>query len=156
MQGFIPQSRGSFMLDLVAIAMFAILPAVVFGIHLVKNQGNYERHKKMMLAITLALAVTVVLFELEMRLVGWRQLAEPSPYVTSLMPIALGIHLLCSITTTALLIATVWLAFRRFPSPPRPSEHSPRHKTLGKLSAVGLMLTSVTGWIFYYLAFVAI
>ena len=155
MQGFIPQSRGSFMLDLVAVAMFAILPALAFGMHLVKDKKNYPAHKKMMLAISITLAVAVTLFELEMRLVGWRQLAEPSPYYNNIMPIALGIHLVCSISTTITLIATVWLALRGFPAPPSPGSHSTLHKKMGKLSALGLFLTSVTGWTFYYLAFVA-
>jgi putative membrane protein len=155
MEGFIPQSRGSFMLDLVAVAMFAVLPALAFGIHLVKDKLNYAAHKKVMLTISATLAVAVILFELEMRLVGWRDLAAPSPYYDTLMPFALGIHLVCSISTVGALIATVWFAVRGFPIPPIPGAHSPQHKKLGKLSALGLFLTSITGWIFYYLAFIA-
>ena len=143
------------MLDLVAVAMFAILPALAFGMHLVKDKRNYAAHKKMMLAISVTLAITVILFELEMRLIGWRDLAAPSPYFNTLMPVALGIHLVCSVSTTVALIATVWFAIRGFPSPPVPGDHSTSHKKLGKFSAIGLFLTSVTGWIFYYLAFMA-
>ena len=155
MTGFLPGSRGSLMLDLVAVSMFAVLPALAFGLHLVKNKKNYNAHKKTMITISVVLGVAVVLFELEMRLVGWRHLAQPSPYYETIMPFALVVHLLCSITTTVLLAATVALAFRQFDSPPTPNNHSATHKILGKSSAIGLLLTSVTGWIFYYVAFIA-
>jgi putative membrane protein len=155
MPGFIPFSRGSFMLDLVAVAMFAVLPAVAIGVNLVKNKRNFESHKKVMLGISLVLGVAVFLFELEMRMVGWKDLAEPSPYFNTYLFTALGVHLVCSISTTFLLSATVLLALRKFPNPPGPNGHSSLHKTLGGLSATGLMLTSVTGWTFYYMAFIA-
>lgn len=155
MGGFIPGSRGSFMLDLVAIAMLAILPTLVFAINSVKKHLNYSLHKKIMLTVAIILGVAVVLFELEMRLVGWRQLAEPSPYFNTVLPWVLAIHLTFSISTTVLLFSTVWLALKNFPSPPTPGQHSSKHKLLGKLTAVGLFLTSCTGWTFYYLAFIA-
>lgn len=155
MLGFIPLSRGSFMLDLVAVAMFAILPAVAIGVNLVKNRRIFESHKKMMLGISMILGVSVILFELEMRMIGWQQLAASSPYFNTILFTVLGVHLACSISTTLLLIATVWFALRKFPSPPRPNGHSSLHKKLGGLSATGLVLTSVTGWTFYYMAFIA-
>jgi putative membrane protein len=156
MPGFIPFSRGSFMLDLVAVAMFAILPAVAIGVNLVKRHRNYGAHKKVMLGISIILGIAVILFEIEMRMIGWRELAEPSPYYNTILPTVLGVHLFCSISTTLLLSTTVWFACRKFPSPPRPNPHSILHKKLGKLSATGLLLTSVTGWTFYYIAFIAV
>ena len=156
MPGFIPFSRGSFMLDLVAVAMFAILPAVTIGLNLVKRQRNYGAHKKMMLGISIVLGIAVILFEIEMRMIGWRDLAEASPYYLTILPAILGVHLLCSISTTILLSSTVWFAWRKFPSPPKHNPLSILHKRLGKLSAIGLLLTSVTGWTFYYMAFIAV
>jgi putative membrane protein len=155
MNGFIPGSRGSFMLDLVAVAMFAILPAVAFAMHLVKNKRSFAAHKKVMLGISVVLAIAVILFELEMRFVGWRQLAEPSPYYNTILSTVLAVHLTCSITTVIALTTTVWFALRKFPVPPQPNAHSKLHKNLGVTSATGLFLTSVTGWIFYYMAFFA-
>ncbi len=155
MEGFLPSSRATFMLDLVALAMFAILPTLSVAISFVRKHRDYNSHKKMMTAIALVLGVAVVLFEIEMRLVGWRHLAEPSPYFSTILFPSLYIHLVFSISTTLLLIATIFLAWRQFPVPPRPSAHSSRHKILGRLSAIGLFMTSVTGWVFYYLAFIA-
>jgi len=50
---------------------------------------------------------------------------------------------------------TLTLALKRFPSPPAPAAHSRLHKMLGWMSTVDLVLTSFTGLMFYYMAFVA-
>lgn len=155
MDGFLPGSRATFMLDLVAVAMILVLPALVLAINLVRKHQSYNTHKKLMTALATILGIAVVLFEIEMRLVGWRHLAEPSPYYNTILFPVLIVHLVFSISTTFALAATVYLAWRKFPSPVRPSEHSKVHRVLGRLSAIGLTLTSVTGWIFYYVAFIA-
>jgi len=40
--------------------------------------------------------------------------------------------------------------------PPTPGSHGPRHRFMARLAALDLLLTAVTGTIFYWLAFVAI
>ena len=154
MSGFIPGSRGSFMLDLVAVAMLAILPLLIVAIRCAQS-GNFALHKKIMLSLSLLLLVAVIGFEVEMRLVGWRHLAKPSPYYDSWVFWALGVHLIFSITAAVSILITVWAALKQFPSPPAPAEHSAQHRKTGKLAAVSLAGTAVTGWIFYWLAFIA-
>ena len=154
MNGFIPGSRGTLMLDIVAVAMILVLPLIAAAINLAKR-GEYQKHRVMMLVISTVLAVTVVLFEIEMRMVGWRDFAAASPYFNTLVTPILVIHLACSITTTALLIVTVMGAVKKFPNPPRPGAYSQTHRKVGKAAAVGLALTSITGWIFYWCAFIA-
>lgn len=155
MTGFIPGSRGSLMLDLVAVAMIAILPVLFIGVQMARRQKKFALHKKIMLTVSLILGVAVVLFEVEMRMVGWRHLAEPSPYFETYLPPALAIHLVCSVSTLIALITTIFNALRHFAALPAPNHHSRSHKILGKTATVGLFLTSITGWIFYYLAFIA-
>ena len=46
-------------------------------------------------------------------------------------------------------------ALRNFASPPEPGAHSAWHRRFGRLAAYDLLATAVTGWIFYWLAFVA-
>jgi uncharacterized membrane protein YozB (DUF420 family) len=104
---------------MVAIAMFVILPALALGIQKVKVDRNYVTHKATTLAISITLAISVVLFEVEMRLVGWRHLAEKSPYYETYIFPTLSVHLFFSISTTLLLTATVYLATRKFPDPSR-------------------------------------
>ena len=68
---------------------------------------------------------------------------------------SLLLHLACAIPTAVLWIVVIILAIRRFPKPPRPGEHSRSHIFWARCAAIGLFLTSLTGWIFYALAFVA-
>ena len=46
-------------------------------------------------------------------------------------------------------------ALRKFPSPPKPGPHSAAHKRWAWLATIAMVGTAVTGWAFYYLAFVA-
>jgi hypothetical protein len=150
--------RGSLMLDLVFLAMFAVVPALGFSIYLVK-QGKYQLHKRLQLLLGSVLFIAVVAFEVDMRINGWQHLAVPSPHWTekgiNSIWIALFIHLSFAIPTFVLWIVVIFLALRKFPSPPVPNAHSPLHKKLGWLAAGGMTMTAVTGWVFYYLAFVA-
>ena len=61
-------------------------------------------------------------------------------------------------TETAISAVLLWAitlthGWKRIPKPPQPSPHSGRHKLLGWLSTISLTLTSVTGLVFYYYAF---
>jgi uncharacterized membrane protein YozB (DUF420 family) len=143
------------MLDLVAVAMLLLLPLMAFAILLAKKQRNFAAHKKVMLGLSSTLLIAVVLFEVEMRLIGWKHLAATSPYYNTLVTPVLVVHLTFAISTSLLLLTTVIRALQNFPNPPQPALHSTQHKKIGKLSAIGLTLTSTTGWLFYYLAFVA-
>ena len=69
--------------------------------------------------------------------------------------VALGIHLVFAVSTLVLWAWVVWEALARFPSPPSPGSHGPRHRVMARLAAGDLLLTAVTGSVFYWLAFVA-
>jgi hypothetical protein len=69
--------------------------------------------------------------------------------------IALTIHLFFAVPTLLLWIVVVVRALKYFPCPPRPGAHSEAHKLMGWLATVGMVMTAVTGWGFYWLAFVA-
>ncbi|MCX6378636.1 MAG: DUF420 domain-containing protein, partial [Armatimonadetes bacterium] len=111
--------------------------------------------KTLMMTVSAILGFAVILFEIEMRLSGWKHLAEKSPYYETYVPLSLGIHLFFSISTSVALLSTVVLALKNFSKRPKPNAHSQLHKKLGWISTLGLVGTSITGWIFYYLAFVA-
>jgi hypothetical protein len=171
-------TRASLMLDLVFVAMFAVIPVLAWSV-LQARRARYLRHKRIQLALTAVLGVTIALFEIDMRLVsGWRERAQPSPYypdVDSAGPAwdalcltlcgmdrvpgavmrALAIHLTFAVSTAFLWTWTVVRACQRFPFPPAQSDYSRTHRRLGWLAAIDLTLTAVTGWIFYALAFVA-
>jgi len=149
-------SRASLGMDVVLIGLWALLPLLAWSIHLVRNRRAYEAHKRLQLVIAAALLAAIVVFEIDVRLVSdWRLRAAPSPFWPVGVLASLGIHLVFATSTLVLLVWVLWGAWRNFPAPPRPTEHAPRHRLLGRLAAVDLLLTAVTGSYFYWLAFVA-
>lgn len=152
-------SRGSIMLDVVVLGMAVVLPAMGGSILLAKR-GNYLLHRNLQLTLGVLLLVVVGAFELDMRLNGWRHRAEESPYYATedsmgLVDPILYVHLFFSITTVVLWIVVITRALRNFDNPPVPSAHSAWHLRWARLAAYDMILTAVTGWIFYYVAFVA-
>ncbi|MGD9649122.1 MAG: DUF420 domain-containing protein, partial [Pirellulales bacterium] len=67
----------------------------------------------------------------------------------------LYVHLVFSVSTAVLWIVVTVRALRNFPTPPQPGRHSDAHVRWGRLAMWDMVATVVTGWIFYYLAFVA-
>jgi putative membrane protein len=156
MNGFIPGSRGTFMLDVVALAMILMIPVMGVGIQFAKKR-KYEVHKRMMMALSGVLGVAVVMFELEMRLGdGWMMHAEVSPFFGVTLYAVLAVHLAIAVSTCVCLAVTIVNAMKKFDAMQlRPGAHSVFHRRWGQWSAVGLTLTSLTGWVFYWMAFIA-
>ncbi len=158
MPGFLG-TRGTMMLDLVVVAMAFALPLMIGSIYLVRSKKLYRVHKFLQLALAAVLMVAILLFELEMRLTGWEQYAAPSPWWregrwNDPVELLLTVHLAFAVPTFFIWIAVVVRALLGFPRPPGPSAHSRSHRLWGRLAAIGLSLTAITGWIFYYAAFV--
>ena len=152
-------TRGSLMLDVVVIAMAAVVPIMAWSIQLAKR-GQLALHKKVQVALATVLLLAIVAFEVDLRIfTDWRQRAAVSPYFStegsSPAWVSLIVHLMFAIPTFFLWIIVVIGALRNFPNPPSPAPHSASHKRLGKLAGIGMFGTAVTGWIFYYLSFVA-
>ncbi len=95
-----------------------------------------------------------------MRINGWRDRAEPSPFASSdehwgLVDQLLAVHLVFAISTALIWVVVIYRAWRRFPNPPQPCEHSPSHIFWARIAALDMTLTAITGWMFYWVAFVA-
>ena len=149
------------MLDVVFLAMFAVLPLLAVSIYLVK-QKKYTQHKLINLALGIVLLIAVVAFEIDMRFfTDWEVLARESPFYnaenkwTSIAGLALIIHLCFAIPTPLLWIYVIVQALRKFSSPPSPGPHSRAHAKSAWLATGGMFMTAITGGTFYYLAFVA-
>jgi len=156
MQGFIPGSRGSFMLDVLFLSMFVILGILIWSVRLVRRRRNFEAHRKIQLGLTGLLFVAIVGFELEIRLVGWRQLAEVSPYYGPLLFTILGVHIFFALSTIGTWIMAMRVAWLHLPRPAAPGLGSFNHKRFGHISLWAMGLTAATGWVFYYMAFIAL
>jgi hypothetical protein len=156
-------TRGSVMLDVVVLAMLAVLPLLAISIYLVKVRHQYLLHKKLQLAMGALLLLAVGAFEVDMQfLTEWELRAEPSPYFAVAEKwscpagMSLLVHLCFSIPTPCLWVIVIVRAVRNFPHPPLPGPHSAAHKFWGWLATIGMVLTAITGWVFYWLAFVAV
>lgn len=148
------------MFDVVAVALVAFLPALVWSISLAKR-GNYRLHKRVQISLGVILFVTVALFEIDVQTAkwrfegGWRSLTVDSPYRGAPLDRLLRVHLVFATTTAVLWLVTIFQAIANFASPPAPGPYSRNHKFLAWASTVGMFVTSLTGWTFYYMAFVA-
>ncbi len=154
--------RTSFMLDFVVIALVLIVPVLIYSLIAVKVRHQYGLHRTLQLLLGVILLVAVGLFEIDLQWVqgGWMNVVAKREVKLTVDQLAfiqrvLRIHLVFAVSTPLLWAATIGLALRHMPSPPQPSPHSNLHKTLGWLSTLDIVLTSVTGLVFYYFAFVA-
>ena len=154
--------KASFMLDVVVCALVLVVPTLLYSLYLVKFRKNFLWHRNIQVALGAVLLVTVGAFEVDLHLVhyGWEAIVakrEPPLSVDEFDFIEklLWVHLVFAVTTAVLWVVTLCLAWKRFPSPPMPGKHSRLHKKLGWLSAIDITLTSVTGLLFYYTAFIA-
>lgn len=149
----------TFMLDVVVCALALVVPLLIYSLYLVKVRRRYLEHRNLQSLLGGVLLVTVALFELDMRLHGgWQEILgqRTRPLDSAEFALAkrvLYIHLFFAITTVILWGITLTAAWRSFPSPPSPGPHSRLHKVLGWSSAIDITLTSLTGLVFYYLAF---
>lgn len=153
-------TRGSFTLDLVFVAMFLVVPVMWSSVWLVHTGQRFRLHKAIQITLAIVLLIAVMVFELEIRLRGWRHLAAESPFWhdggwNDWIDYSLVVHLLFAIPTPLIWTVVIVRALRGFPRPPQPSNHSQAHRLWGKIAAAGMTLTAVTGCIFYWLAFAA-
>jgi len=152
----------SLMLDVVVCALVLVVPILCYSIWAVKFRQKYHLHKKLQILLSLLLFVAVVLFEIDMQLHGgWQAIINKDPSEPRMSPEELSevaqvlyIHLVFAISTPFLWGWTMFEALRKFPRPVTPARHSRKHAFLGWASAIDLTMTSITGLIFYYFAFV--
>jgi putative membrane protein len=149
-------TRASIMLDAVCVGMVVVMAMLSWSIWQVRAKRNFLLHKRVQLTLVALLAVVLTAFEVDIRLNGWTHRATGSADGTPSGTVytALWIHLFFALTTVALWIVVTVGALRKFPNPPLPNEHSVWHRRLGWLAAVDMLLTTLTGWAFYVLAFV--
>jgi uncharacterized membrane protein YozB (DUF420 family) len=148
-------TRASLMLDVVFLAMFAVIPVLAWSVWLVKRRRNYGLHKWVQIVLGVVLLVTVALFEVDMRINPWKWRAEGSPYYPGAVLTCLYVHLFFAVTTFGLWVLVFGRALRQPPNPLSPATQNASHRFWGRLAAIDMVLTAMTGWGFYYLAFVS-
>ncbi|HEX5472659.1 MAG TPA: DUF420 domain-containing protein [Lacipirellulaceae bacterium] len=149
-------SRASLMLDVVCLSMIGVVLVLGWSIYQVKLRRNYRLHKWTQITLGIILLIVVILFEIDVRLHGWegRAAGKIGGHPPSIVFTALYVHLVFSISTVILWPITIGFAAKNFGVPPRPGPHSRIHIPLARTAAADMVLTAITGWIFYWLAFV--
>ena len=149
-------TRAPLILDVLCLAMLAVVVVLAWSVYQVKVRRRYQLHKWTQVTLGVVLLTVVILFEIDIRLHGWEdraagQLGGKAP---SQAVMALYIHLIFAVTTVILWPVTIILALRNFANPPTPGPHSRLHVPLARVAAGDMVLTAITGWIFYWVAFV--
>src|SRR5215467_3906892 len=149
-------TRAPLMVDVVFRAMFAVVAVLAWRVFGVKVRRRSSLHKWTQITLGAILLVAVILFEIDIRLHGWEERAANAigGHPAQTVYTALYIHLVFAISTVILWPTTIGLALTNFTSPPVPGPHSRVHVPLARAAAIDMVLTAVTGWIFYWLAFV--
>ena len=149
-------TRASLMLDLLVLAMFVICLALAWSIYQVRYRRRYQLHKWVQVVLGAVLLVAVILFEIDIRIHGWEDRAAGTvgSSAPSTVWAALYVHLVFAVSSVVLWPIVIVRALRNFPAPPRPNEHSAWHIRWGWIAAIDMAMTTVTGWLFYWLAFV--
>ena len=149
-------TRASLVLDLLFLAMFAVVVVLAWSVYQVKYRRRYLVHKWVQVVLGVILLSAVIVFEIDIRIHGWedRAAGQLGGHVTSTVWTALYIHLFFAVTSVFLWPTVIGRALRNFPDPPVPAPHSDWHRRWGWIAAIDMLLTAVTGWTFYYLAFV--
>ncbi len=149
-------TRASLVLDVLFLAMFAIVAVLGASVFQVRYRRRYGLHKWLQIVLGGVLLVAVLLFELDIQRHGWvdRAAGRVGGDVAPVVWNALYVHLLFAISSAILWPVVIVRALRHYPSPPAPARHSAWHVRWGWIAAIDMLLTAVTGWIFYWLAFV--
>lgn len=150
----IPQSRGGLFLDVLACSLWIILPMLSVSIIAAKKR-RFRLHKILQTLIAVIMTFVLGAFEFQMRTTGWRQLAEDSVYYDTWVMPALILHLLFAVPTFILWVLTLRGAYKNFVMPHRHCKYSIIHKRMGRLAVYLSFGTGLTGWMFYWLAFIA-
>jgi uncharacterized membrane protein YozB (DUF420 family) len=150
-------TRASVTLDLLVTAMLVVVLVLSWSVYQVRYRRRYLLHKRTQISLGAALLVVIILFEFDVRIHGWesRAAGEIDGVASAAVWYALYVHLVFAVTTIVLWPLVIVLALRNFPNPPRPGPHSRVHVPLARAAALDMVLTAVTGWVFYWLAFVA-
>jgi hypothetical protein len=153
----------TFMLDFVVCALVLIVPLLLLSLYLVKVRRNFLAHMRLQLSLGVVLLVAVTAFEIDVQMVhgGWENIVAKQSLSEGALAAKISdvrpwlyFHLVFAVSTPFLWIATIVFALKRFGLKPAPGPHSKVHSLLGWASTIDITMTSVTGLIFYYLAFV--
>ncbi len=145
------------MLDFVALAMLGVTLVLIYSVYQIRIRKRPRLHRNIQISTAIVLTITLIAFEVDVRFISaWRDLAVASPYYASgQVGWWLMIHLVFAIPTPFVWGYVIVMGMRKFKSGFNQGTYNRTHRILGRIAAGSMFLTAITGWIFYYVAFVA-
>ena len=145
------------MLDFVAMAMLGVVVVLTISIFQIRVKKRAVLHRNIQITTAIVLTIALVAFEVDVRFItAWRELAEVSPYFASgVVDRWLKIHLAFAIPTPLVWCYVIVMGLRKFKTGFHQGKYNRTHRILGRVAAGFMFMTAITGWIFYYVAFVA-
>ena len=137
--------------------MLGVSLILIYSIYQIRVKKRPELHRNIQIITAIVLTVALIAFEVDVRFItNWRSLAEPSPYyATGLVDFWLTVHLIFAIPTPLVWGFVIGMALKHFKTGFQQGAYNRRHRISGRIAAALMFLTAITGWIFYYVAFVA-
>ncbi|MEZ4742282.1 MAG: DUF420 domain-containing protein [Bdellovibrionota bacterium] len=155
--GFIPGSRASFIMDSLVIAMGLFLCIIGYSIANVRKKKSVRQHRKIQLLSSTILIAAIILFEVDVRLYGWQEQAKKSPFFDTILYPFLYLHIAIAILAFGAWMVQLITAYKRVDRELKyTSQFAANHKKLGWMATALMTATAVSGWIFYYMAFIAL
>lgn len=147
-EGFLG-TRADIIIDVV-MTVSGFLPALLMFTFYLAAKGKHQLHKNLQLALLLIVTVLVVALEVDVRSGDLQAAGALSIYHdTTIMRVVFIIHLIFAITT---FVGWTWLVIKSSKIHPK-SFAAFNHKKWGKILFVDVVLTVITGWMIYLMAF---
>jgi len=147
-------TRAPFFMDFVMIIV-ALLPLLVMGAISMAKVKAYRLHAIVQNIIFIISVIVVGYFEYGVRAGGgFETFIEESHASHSYSLYVLIFHIVVATLSLVIWIKTLWSARGATKSSNLPGSHSQNHKKIGKLTFLGICLTSFTGIWVYILLFV--
>ena len=142
------------LIDVIIVALPIVLGVMVWAIvQARRKQWTTHRNAQITLAAVLAVVVTALEVDLHYMSDGILEMAAGSRFSAEALQGLLNVHLVFSTTTAILWVGLIALSLRRFGDPPTPGAFSARHRFWGRIAAVDMALTALTGLAFYVMCF---
>ncbi len=148
-------TQADILMDVIIVALPVVLGAMVWAIYRARAR-QWTAHRNVQVALAALLFVVVTALEIDIHYMAGDvlELGAASRFEPETLRLLLDVHLVFSTSTAILWVGLIAWSLKRFGNPPRPSSASGRHRFWGRVAAIDMALTAVTGLGFYVACFV--
>ncbi len=142
------------LMDVIIVALPVVLGVMTWAIYKARaRQWTTHRNTQVGLAALLFVVVTALEIDIHYMAGDVLELGASSRIDAETLRLILDVHLVFSTSTAILWVGLIVWSLKRFGSPPTPSASSAKHRFWGRVAAVDMALTAITGLGFYVACF---